>query len=610
MSPRARHVIGPTAFGLLLASTLAAATPVACDLHANGDPAARDPSISRIANGLLPRVVAQATVPKSLVQRMAHYGVPGLSVAVIHDGKLAWTQTWGVRDLDTCERVTDTTLFQAASISKAVSAVVTLRLVEQGKLDLDADINDYLDGWKLPVAPGLDPAFVTTRQLLSHGAGLTVHGFPGYAAGAPLPTFEQILDGTPPANSPAIRMELAPGKQFRYSGGGYLVLQQALEHVSGQALAALAKEELFAPLGMRHSTFALQLPAALAKDVASAHVSSRAIAGRYHRYPEAAAAALWTTPSDLARLLIDVQEAMAGDSGRRLSPAMARQMLEAAQPGWGLGFALAGSADARRFGHDGSNEGFESTMTAYIDAGEGIVVLTNARGGKQLADEIVRAVAHEYGWPEMAPRKVVAIDVPAKSLDTFPGYYETPGFSVWIERDGEQLTARVGGVDAEPLLALTPTRFIASERDTVIEFGDSPAGGAKGFQIVSGGPPVFLERKTPPESKIGDTRIYLRGSMNDWSTADELVRIGEDRLRIDKLLSAGPHEFKLASEDWRTIDLGASGMKMGVEPGKPVPLQTGGGNLTLEVGTAGTFRFELDALGHQLTVLRIGDAAP
>jgi CubicO group peptidase (beta-lactamase class C family) len=491
-----------------------------------------------------------------------------------------------------------------------VTAVASLRLVEQGKLDLDADINDSLGDWKLPSTPGVVPDHVSARQLLSHGAGLTVHGFPGYAEGAALPTLTQILDGQPPANSPPVRMELNPGKQFRYSGGGYLVLQEALAHITGKPFAAWMDDEVLAPLGMRHSTFALPLPATLARDVASAHVSARVLEGRYHRYPESAAAGLWTTAGDLARLLIDVQAAAAGKDGQRLSPQMAKQMLEPAQPGWGLGFALGGSAAARRFGHDGSNEGFESTMTAYVGAGEGIVVLTNAGGGKRLADEIVRAVAHEYGWPEIAPREVVAIDVPAENLEALAGYYETPGLIVWIERAGEQLTARVGGVDAEPLLALSPTRFIASERDTVIEFGENPVGGAKGFQIVSGGPPVFLERKTPPESKIGDTHVFLRGSMNEWSTEDELVRVDDDRLRIEKLLSPGAYEFKLASADWRTIDLGASGMQTRVEAGKVVTLQTGGGNLTFAVDVAGSYRFELDALGRTLIVSLVGDAAP
>lgn len=609
MSIRTCNFVVSTALALLFASAAATAEPEVCDLRANGD-VARDAAIAKVDSGLLPRVIVHASAPSTVAQRMTHYGVPGVSVAVIHDGKLAWTQTWGVRDLDTCERVTDTTVFQAASISKAVTAVVTLRLVGQGKLDLDADMNDYLGDWKLPATSALEPAFVTPRQLLSHGAGMTVHGFPGYAEGAALPTLEQILDGKGPANSPAVRMELTPGKQFRYSGGGYLVLQSALEHVSGQPLAALAQKEVFAPLGMRHSSFALPLPAALAQDLASAHVSAKVLAGRFHRYPETAAAGLWTTAGDLARLLIDLKAALAGTAGHRLSPALAQQMLKPEQADWGLGVALNGSGAARRFGHDGSNEGYESTMTAYVESGEGVVVLTNARGGKQLADEIVRAVAHAYGWSDLKPREVSAIAVPATSLATLPGYYEAGGLSVWIERDGEQLTARVGGVDSEPLLALSPTRFIAVEHDTTIEFGDHPAGGAKGFQIVDGGPPLFLERKPPPDSKIGDTRIYLRGSMNDWSTADELIRIDNEHLQVDKLLTAGDYEFKLASEDWQTIDLGAAGMAGKVDFDKAVPVQTRGGNLSLEIGAAGTYRFQLDALGRQLVVSRVGDAAP
>src|SRR5215813_2489454 len=184
------------------------------------------------------------TTEKSLrfvPDRMTHYHVPGLSLAFVHDGTVAWTQAFGVARVGG-EPVTSETLFQASSISMPVTALAVLRLVEQGKLNLEVDVNQYLKSWKLPTNRFTEQKKVTLRGLLSHTAGATVHGFEGYASGKKLPTLVQVLNGESPANSAPVMIDFVPGTSFRYAGGGYAIIQQLLIDVTGEPFPELMQE--------------------------------------------------------------------------------------------------------------------------------------------------------------------------------------------------------------------------------------------------------------------------------------------------------------------------------------------------------------------------------
>src|SRR5262249_52896144 len=159
--------------------------------------------------------------------RMAHYHVPGLSIACIHNGTVEWTQAFGVVRVGGAP-VTPDTLFQAGSISKSLTALAVLRLVEQGKLNLDTDVSQYLRSWKIPTNNFTKQKKVTLRELLSHTAGATIHGFHGYTAGQTVPTLVQVLNGEKPANSAPVTIDFVPGTNFRYAGGGYAIVQQIL----------------------------------------------------------------------------------------------------------------------------------------------------------------------------------------------------------------------------------------------------------------------------------------------------------------------------------------------------------------------------------------------
>ena len=342
---------------------------------------------------------------KSLAARMAELNVPGVSVAFVEDGKVKWAQAYGFADASARRPVTRDTLFQAASMSKAVAAAGALVLVDQGRLDLDEDVNTHLDSWKVPHSEFTAEKKVTLRRLLSHTAGVTVSGFPGYRVGKPVPSTVQILDGTQPSNTPAVRSFEAPGT-YAYSGGGYTVAQLLMVEASGKAFPELLRDSVLRPVGMRGATFSQPLPDALVPTSASGHDEKGAvIPGARNTYPEYAAAGLWTTPSDYGRFMIALQNSQAGRKGALLKLETAQAMLTPVDSGYGLGLGLAQWGGHPYFQHGGSNEGFQCNALAFLDGSrQGVVVMTNGESGGLLAAELVYTIAAAYGWGEQGPR--------------------------------------------------------------------------------------------------------------------------------------------------------------------------------------------------------------
>lgn len=327
--------------------------------------------------------------------------VPGCSLAVIDGYRVVHAEGFGRRAADGDEPVTTTTRFQSASISKLVTACAVARLVHAGRLNLDEPVNSGLRTWRLPDNEFTARQPVTLRLLLCHGAGTTVSGFPGYAAGAALPALEQILDGQPPANTPAVRVDRLPGEGFRYSGGGTTIVQQLLIDRTGQPFGELLREQILDPLEMTHSAFAQPPDRAWVAACASGHDDQGAvIPGRWHVYPELAAAGLWTTAGDLALAAIEIQRAAMRREPRVLDPEAVTEMLRpqvARQIG--LGPFLRDPGPAERFFHSGGNEGFTCLLVATRQTGQGVVILTNSSRGILLCDFLVHAVAELWGWP-------------------------------------------------------------------------------------------------------------------------------------------------------------------------------------------------------------------
>ena len=371
-----------------------------------------DPMIARVEAGLSQPVwVSSEPAPVwSLAERMAFYNVPGVSIAVIRDGRISWAKGYGVLETGKSQPVNPQTIFQAGSISKPTAGVAALRMVEQGKLSLDVPINDALKSWKLPDNEFTKLAPVTLRGIMSHGAGLTVHGFPGYEAGVAVPTVPQVLDGTPPANTPMVRVDKKPGESFRYSGGGYTIMQLAMTDVSGESFPVLTDRLVLKPAGMTRSSYVNPLLMTNRTNAATAHHrDGTVVPGHSHTYPELAAAGLWSTPSDLLRLTQSVVASARGDKpgdgGALLGPAMTKQMLTTQIGTYGLGFDLAEPGDGQVFSHGGSDEGFESFLFSYTDGHGGAAIMTNGQNGGRLAKEILVSLSNAYGWKYGAVKK-------------------------------------------------------------------------------------------------------------------------------------------------------------------------------------------------------------
>jgi CubicO group peptidase (beta-lactamase class C family) len=383
--------------------------------------------IARIQNGLLPSVVikGQPLPAMKLADRMQYYRVPGVSIAFFDHGQIVWSQSYGVADKQTGRPVTPETLFQAGSISKPIASLGALRLVESGKLKLDENVNDELTSWKLPENEFTADQKVTLRRILSHNGGVSVHGFAGYELTQPVPSVVQILDGAKPANSPPVRVETVPGSVWSYSGGGIMIMQLMMMEATGKSFPALMHDLVLSPIGMSHSTYEEPLPLSLHSDAAHGYgPNGDPVPGGFHIYPEMAAAGLWATPSDLALAAIEVQNEYAGTSHKVLSQALAKEMLTHQKDNWGLGFELEKPGATPRFDHFGVNDGFVSVVEAYRDKGQGIVIMTNGQQGEKLITEILRAVAHEYAWPDFQPAQHALIKLDPASLKNLEGTYD------------------------------------------------------------------------------------------------------------------------------------------------------------------------------------------
>jgi CubicO group peptidase (beta-lactamase class C family) len=353
-----------------------------------------------------------------LPKLMQLYKVPGLSFAVIDNFQIVSVKTYGVIEAGSTTLVTPRTLFQAGSISKPVAATGALYLVQQGKLLLDEDVNRKLKTWKVPENEFTKNEKVTLRRLMSHTAGLTVHGFPGYDVNEPAPALVQIFNGEKPANTAPIRVDFVPGTQVRYSGGGVTIEQQLMMDVTGKSFPDLMHESVLKKIGMADSSYEQPLPPRRAAMTASGTYSDgKVVHGRWHIYPEMAAAGLWTTPTDLSKFAIDIALSKNGKSNRVLSEAITRQMLTPVLEEAGLGFFM-DKDNPWQFGHNGADEGFQALLTMNAESGKGVAIMANSDNGIAVGDFLLQSIAKEYGWnyrfPEPGAFRMLVLIAKAK----------------------------------------------------------------------------------------------------------------------------------------------------------------------------------------------------
>jgi CubicO group peptidase (beta-lactamase class C family) len=366
-----------------------------------------------VEQGLRPKELI-AGDPKSrmtILERMHYYKVPGVSIAVVNDGKIEWAHGYG-QITPNSSPVDEHTLFQAASISKPITAFGALILVQQGKISLDDDVNLYLKRWKVPENEFTKTEKVTLRRLLSHTAGTNVPGFFGYSAQTPIPSVEDVLEGKKPlVNTDPVEVTAQPGTEMKYSGGGITIVQLLIEEITGERFDLWMQNNVLKPLGMSESTFSQPLPPSSALHAAYAHhLNGVKVEGNWHIYPEMGAAGLWTTPTDLARFILYIQSGLKNKETNPLDSyyvkaMVTRQKIGDKESDLGLGLFLINQGRDLIFAHDGQNEGFIARLLGFAFRGQGVVIMMNNDADWNLMEEITNSVADAYQWPDFRPSK-------------------------------------------------------------------------------------------------------------------------------------------------------------------------------------------------------------
>lgn len=331
---------------------------------------------------------------------LEHQKIPGVSIAIIKDFKVDRVLVYGFKEADSDQPVREDTLFQAAAISQPVTAMAALKLYQDRSLDIDSNINEQLRSWVLDAGVHASRQKVSLRALLSHTSGTNVTGYEGYPQGEALPTIKQVLTNTGSSRAAGVIVNGESGV-YRYSSGGYSVVQQTLMDLTAKPFETLMDEVIFSPLSMTRSTFSQPLASTQTLKASAGHdVNGSMIAGRYYNYPEMAATGLWSTPTDIAKFVIELQSAVVGDSLVGLTEETATQMLQPIHMTYGLGLDVKTRGSSVYFSQGGASKGFQVAFQAHETAGVGVVVMTNSDNGFQAVAKILNFVAIEERWPD------------------------------------------------------------------------------------------------------------------------------------------------------------------------------------------------------------------
>jgi CubicO group peptidase (beta-lactamase class C family) len=476
---------------LVVASTVSIA---ACGSHAEEEVRQR---IERVENGMMPAILVtgEDLSPVTIWDIMQRFNVPGVSVAVINDGALEWAKGYGVLEVGGADVNTET-LFMAGHISHAVAAVGALSLVEGGHISLDENINGRLHSWQVPDNEFTVSEKATLRRLLTHTSGLSVSSLLGYLPGEPVPSPIQILDGVAPAKNDSIRITVVPGSRQQYSLGGYVVLQRMLEDVTSLSYSDFVNSTVLSPLGMDRSFLSQPLPEELATNAAAGYeATNEQVRGRWRIYPELAAMGMWTTPSDVAKLVVELQRAHAGESSRVLSQTMANEMLIQQFENRGLGVEIGGGGDWRYFRLEGHGNNYLSELFCYVSQGMGAVVLTNSSNGEAVKAHILRGIATEYGWPELLPEEVEAVSLPLETLRELEGTYSFRGRDRVLRLENGRLLQSSEGNPDQEFRCLSDSTLISTTFGYRYDIDRDEAGSIIGLTLVLNGTRLFTYQR-------------------------------------------------------------------------------------------------------------------
>lgn len=448
--------------------------------------------IKKVETGLTTRVYIEGDSTWSIEERMKHYGIPGVSIAIIHNGEIAWAKGYGVTDKESQTPVTTQTLFQAAATSMPVTAYGALRVVEQNKLDLDKDVNSYLKSWKVPENEFNKEKKVTIKNLLNHSAGIHPRGTGRYKIGEKIPTLVEILNGTSPAANEPVTINKEPNESVRFAYTSYVPLQQLMLDVEGKTFPEIMHEFVLEPLEMNNSTFNQSLTAAQLKMVATGYLTDGSMVnGRRSIYPSMASNGLWTTAEDYAKFITNVQQTLKGNPTKGLSKNLTKLMgtpYGVSDSSWtftlGLGFQLLNKNNDIYLRHHGWNRGFYAEIMAHRDKGYGVVVMTNSTFPEFNA-EVMRSVALAYNWDNYIPT-YKKIDLEQSLVNKISGRYMESGRIVEVFQKNNQLFHKnILDLEAEELIKISDSSFVRRNSSRIIQFKPNSEDGGYNLNYIN-----------------------------------------------------------------------------------------------------------------------------
>ncbi|MBM3304532.1 MAG: serine hydrolase [Candidatus Aminicenantes bacterium] len=396
--------------------------------------------IKQVEKGLLRAVTIKGQKPEKLAlsARMPFYRVPGLSLAVMDRHELEWAKAYGVLDARTQEPATTETLFQAGALARPLSAAAALILVSQGRLDLDGPAHARLEKREGPPDESAGQARVTLRELLTDD---------------------------PEA--------------------GDAVLQHLLEDSAGKPFPALLSELVLGPLGMTRSAFKDAPSEGPPASAASGYDrDGRPVQGGPLLDPAPAAAGLWTSPAELVSFAADLMASAMDKGGRLLPPPAARAMLTPQAGTRSFGLAIEGSGQDVRFHLRGRTAGFACTLDIYPYRGQGAVIMTNSANGLLLADEVLRALAEVYGWPDFKPVEKTLYRLDPSIYAGYVGRYEvTPEYALEVTHEDYYLVIRPTGQAPTRFYVESQTFFFSVDPYIRIQFHTGEKGDVTGLTL-------------------------------------------------------------------------------------------------------------------------------
>lgn len=493
--------------------------------------------IEQVENGLLPPVLIKGEQPYTLSERMNHYKVPGISIAVIKDFKIQWVKHYGVMDRDTQEPVTNNTMFGVGSCAKTVSAMVILKKVEEGKLILDGSVNDQLVSWKIPENEFTDKTQVTVRHLLSHSGGLNMsHGSAGYTADG-MPTLIQVLNGEKPAMTEAVRVENEPGTVYRYSNHGYGILQQLLIDIENKPFPEIVIETVFNPIGMAQSTFAPPLPQKWLPFVASGHMGDGPpipVASNRLYIARMAAGGLWTTAADLAKFIIELQLSLHNRSNKVLSADMVQEMFTpVVSEKYGLGIGISEMDDEIYLRFFGDTPGFLAGFVWHKTEGYGAVIVSNSNSGLELEREIFRSIANAYVWKGYLPQQYETVEVEPELLEKYTGRYLIGSDNVLtVSLEDNVMYMKTSETGKVKLFPVAGDKFVLKEREGQLVFIQDSSGAVVkavhqfAYQFDQFASQKFTSKRLPDDYKI-PLELLIEGKIKDAKEGYQKIKASD-----------------------------------------------------------------------------------